>query len=109
MQAQLVEYAQSMGVDDSGTKAALTDRLLTALSKAAQPAVQTDARKVFHITCCLPEIGPCFMLARIGATHQACSQCVRQPQFATRKHVLCASYTMQLYSPQGLLTMSSRW
>lgn len=52
-QAQLVSHAQQMGMDDSGTKTDLVERLLTTLSTETvpQPSVQAHGRQVALLAC----------------------------------------------------------
>lgn len=52
-QAQLVSHAQQMGMDDSGTKNDLVERLLPTLSieTVAQPSVQANGRQVALLAC----------------------------------------------------------
>lgn len=57
-QAQLVSHAQQMGMDDSGTKNDLVERLLTTLSTetVAQPSVQAHGRQVALLACTTSKI-----------------------------------------------------
>ena len=52
-QAQLVSHAQQMGMDDSGTKNDLVERLLNRLSTGAvaEPFVQANDRQVAPLAC----------------------------------------------------------
>ena len=78
-QAQLVSHAQQMGMDDSGTKNDLVERLLTTLSTeaVAQPFVQTNDRQVAPLACNIYKTLTCkdCLLGHLVQHHQQVRDC----------------------------------